>query len=97
MQEELPPDSGIWKNVVTEIEYSGTVYRLSRRFQPAEQVNDNLNISNEIRIVSSDPFAKQNSQWIRYVEFMGAKWKVTNVEVQYPGLIITIGGLYNAQ
>jgi len=28
---------------------------------------------------------------------MGAKWKITNVEVQYPRLILTIGGVYHAQ
>ena len=26
---------------------------------------------------------------------MGAKWKITDVEVQYPRLLLTIGGLYN--
>ena len=27
--------------------------------------------------------------------FMGAKWKITNIEVQYPRLILTVGGVYN--
>jgi hypothetical protein len=32
-----------------------------------------------------------------YVEFMGAKWKISNVEVQYPRLILTIGEVYNGE
>ena len=32
---------------------------------------------------------------MRYVEFMGAKWKISSVEVQYPRLILTVGGVYN--
>ena len=28
---------------------------------------------------------------------MGAKWKVTSVEVQYPRLILTMGGVYNGE
>lgn len=32
---------------------------------------------------------------MRYIEFMGAKWKITNIEVQYPRLILTVGGVYN--
>ena len=28
-------------------------------------------------------------------EIMGTKWKITNVEVKYPRLVLTIGGLYN--
>jgi hypothetical protein len=34
---------------------------------------------------------------MRYVEFMGTKWKITNIEVQYPRLTLSIGGEYNGQ
>jgi hypothetical protein len=29
------------------------------------------------------------------VEYMGTKWKVSNVEVKYPRLILSLGGVYN--
>ena len=32
-----------------------------------------------------------------YVELMGEKWKVTDVEIQYPRLILSIGGVYNGE
>ena len=28
---------------------------------------------------------------------MGAKWKISKVEVQYPRLILTLGGVYNGK
>jgi hypothetical protein len=28
---------------------------------------------------------------------MGANWKISNVEVHYPRLILTIGGVYNGE
>ncbi len=87
---------GVWKDVITEREYFGDLLRNTRRLESAAQVNDNINISNEISIVA-DPFAYENFHSMRYVEFMGAKWKVSNVEVQYPRLILTIGGVYNEQ
>ena len=59
-------------------------------------LNDNLNISNEFSIIA-DPFAYENFQNMRYIVFMGAKWKITSVEVQYPRLILTVGGVYNEQ
>ena len=59
-----------------------------------DKLNDDVNISNEISIVA-DPFAYQNFHAMRYVEFMGAKWKISSVEVQYPRLILTVGGVYN--
>ena len=74
--------------------YSGDVIRNTRRLQSADQVNDNVNVSNEISIIA-DPYANGNFHAMRYVGFMGAKWKITNVEVLYPRLILTIGGVWN--
>lgn len=87
---------GIWEEVIDERNYYGDVIRNSHRLQTVDQLNDNINVSNEISIVS-DPFANENFHSIRYVEFMGAKWKITNVEVQYPRLLLTIGGVYNGE
>jgi hypothetical protein len=53
-----------------------------------------LAINNQISIVA-DPFANQNFHSMKYVEFMGTRWKITNVDVQYPRLILTMGGVYN--
>ena len=68
--------------------------RNTRRLQSAEQVNDNINIANDLSIIA-DPYAINNFHTMRYAEFMGTKWKISNVEVQYPRLILTLGGLYN--
>lgn len=86
---------GVWKEEITERMYYGELIRNTRRLEGSGGVNDNVNIANEISIVS-DPFANKNFHAMRYVEFMGAKWKITSVEVQYPRLILTIGGVYNA-
>lgn len=87
---------GVWEEQITEKTYYGDVIRNTRRLQSTDQLNDNINVANEISIIS-DPFANENFHSMRYVEFMGAKWKITNVEVQYPRLILTIGGVYNVQ
>jgi hypothetical protein len=94
--ETVETKPGGWKEPVTERTYYGDLIRNTRKLQTANQLNDNINVANEISIVS-DPFANQNFHSMRYVEFMGAKWKITNVEVQYPRLILTIGGVYHAQ
>ena len=87
-------EPGVWENQVIERPYYGDLTRNSSRFQSSGGVNDDINISNTISIVA-DPFAYENFHHMRYVEFMGAKWKITNVEVQYPRLSLTIGGVYN--
>lgn len=87
-------EPGIYEEVIIENEYYGDVIRNSRRLKEGSKVNDDVNISNQISIVA-DPFANNNFHAMRYVEFMGAKWKITDVEVQYPRLILSIGGVYN--
>ena len=85
---------GVWKNEIVERTYYGDSFRMSRRLQDSGNLNDNVTISNEISIVA-DPFANENFLSIRYAEFMGVKWKVTNIENQRPRLLMTLGGVYN--
>ena len=86
---------GIWTEQITERTYYGDIIRNNRKLQSSGNVNDNITISNEISIVA-DPFANENFHAIRYAEFMGSKWKVSNVDVQYPRLILSLGEVYNA-
>lgn len=93
IQTETVP--GVWKPVITPRNYYGDVLEWSRRIQGAsEQVNDNITIADKISIVA-DPFARENFYTMKYVEYMGSKWKVTHVSVQYPRLILSVGDLYN--
>ena len=92
LQKEIRP--GYWDEEITERPYYGDLIRNRRKLQVSGQVNDNVNVSNEISIVA-DPFAVEHFYNMRYVDFMGARWKVSDVEVQYPRLILTVGDLYH--
>ena len=87
---------GVYEEQIVERSYYGDLIRNTRRLQSADQVNDNINIGNEISIVA-DPYATNNFHTMRYAVFMGTKWKISNVEVSYPRLILTLGGVYNGQ
>lgn len=87
---------GVYEEQIIEREYFGDVNRNIRKLENSKYLNDDINVSNEISIVS-DPFANENFYSMRYAEFMGTKWKITNVEVKYPRLILTLGGVYNGQ
>lgn len=86
---------GVWTPKITERNYRGDLVRNTRRLQSTDKVNDDININNQISIVA-DPYANMNFHTIQYVMFMGTKWKVSDVEVQYPRLILSLGGVYNA-
>lgn len=92
--ETVETNPGVWKEQITTRDYYGDLTRNTRRLQSADKVNDDLNISNELSVVS-DPYAINNFHSMRYAEFMGTKWKISNVEVSYPRLILTLGGIYN--
>ena len=85
---------GVWKEQIIEREYFGDLLRNSRRLQSSSALNDNVIIANEISILA-DPFAYENFCAMRYAIFMDTKWKISNVEVQYPRLILTLGDVYN--
>lgn len=85
---------GVWTDQTVEREYFGDLIRNTRRLQTADKVNDDITISNELSIVA-DPYAINNFHSMRYAEFLGTKWKITNIEVQYPRLLLTLGGIDN--
>ena len=85
---------GIWEEQTIEHNYYGDIIDPTLRYQSSGGVNDDINISNVISIVA-DPFANENSQYMKYVVMMGTKWKITKVGVQYPRLLLTVGGVYN--
>lgn len=85
---------GVWDQKTTERFYYGDVMQNSRKWEKGEGRNDNLNINNRISIVA-DAFAYSHFADIRYASWMDSKWKVTDVTVQAPRLILTLGGVYN--
>jgi len=91
-QEETAP--GVFTEVITELSYYGDVVRDARRLSEAETLNKNIGVTNSISIVA-DAHANQNYFAIRFVEWGGVAWTVTEVEVQFPRLILRLGEVYN--
>ena len=89
-------NSGVWRDEIRRLNYYGDVIRDTRQYQTGDGLNDNLNISNQFSILAY-PYAYENFHAMVYIEYMGTKWKISNVEVQYPRLILTVGGVYNEQ
>lgn len=82
---------------VTERMYYGDVLRWSPRSEVSnDKANDDLNVSNQISIVA-DAYAKAHFPTIKYIEWAGVKWRVRNINVNYPRLVLEIGGIYPEQ
>ena len=98
--ETVETEPGIWEEKTTERTYSGDLIKNYGKHENSGGVNDNINISNEISILA-DPYATEHFFAIRYAKFvmpkLGGAWKVTNAEVAYPRIILSIGGVYNVK
>lgn len=94
--ETVETSPGVWVEQITEHNHFGDMLPETRKLQSADQVNDDLNIANKLSIVA-DPYALEHYYSMRYAEFNGARWKITNVEVLRPRLILALGGLWNGK
>lgn len=91
--EETTP--GVWEDVITERNYFGDIVRNTRRRDySGEKLNADISVGNSISIVA-DAYAYEHFFAMKYVEWMGALWTISEVEVERPRLILRLGGVYN--
>ena len=93
--EETGDREGNWVDKVVEKRYFGDVLKNTKKWNSnSDSINDDLSINNSFSIVA-DAYAYDHFYAMKYVKWMGANWKITNVDVQRPRLILTVGGVYN--
>lgn len=89
--EERP---GYFKSKMVEKDYYGDVLIYKKHRQNNDQVNNNsLQLNNEFSILA-DTFAQEHLGNIRYIVYLGIKWSVTNVTIDYPRVKLSVGGEY---
>lgn len=92
--ETVETKPGLFEEKLTFREYYGDVLRNSKRDSSASNINITITVSNQISIVA-DPYAREHFFQIRCIEWQGTLWSVTDVEVQYPRLILSLGEVYH--
>lgn len=85
---------GVHQQQFTERTYTGEFLRDVRQVSQGVSINDDVNLSSQISIIA-DPFAFENIAAMRYVTWLGTKWKVKSVEHQFPRLIVRLGEVFN--
>lgn len=91
--EQKEQNPGVWANEVVEKKYFGDIIKNTKGYQNSDNLNDDIRVSNEISIIA-DLYANEHYSDIIYVELNGIKWKVTNITIQYPRLVLSIGGVH---
>ncbi len=91
--EETAPD--VWTEVIREIsDVKGDVLKFSHKWDSGKSINDDISISNKISIIANS-FLLECVGTMRYVKWMGVKWKISDISVEYPRLILSLGGVFN--
>lgn len=93
---EVETAPGSWSEKIVEHPYRGEITRNQVRWTQGSEMNDPLRIDNAISVIS-DPYLERHVSDIRYITWLGSKWKVSSVSIQRPRLILQIGGLYHEQ
>lgn len=86
----------VWEPRILEAEYYGDVLRNTTRREQSDQINDEITISNRISIVVK-PDALSTFQTIKYVEWLNCRWNVKSMEIQFPRVILELGGAYTGE
>lgn len=87
--------SGDFKTEEIERYYRGDILQDNRRWNDStEKVNEDITINNRFSIFA-DSFLSENVAYLKYIHYFGSKWKISSIEIQYPRLILTTGGIYN--
>lgn len=84
---------GIWVDEIEERPYKGDIIRGGRRFDNSENINDDFTITNVFSVIS-DAFLYSHIPAMRYIEYLGSKFKIVSVEVERPRVEIRVGGVY---
>jgi hypothetical protein len=74
--------------------FQGDVVTARRMLVQGEKLNKDLSVGNSISIVG-DAFAREHFFAIKYVEWAGQLWTVTDVIVERPRLTLQLGEVYN--
>lgn len=96
--ETVETEPGIWEEQIVERPYYGDLVNQYVKHEPSGEINDNINISNSISVIA-DPYATEHFLAMTYVKFqlprLGGVWKISSAEVDYPRIVLSVGGVYN--
>ena len=90
-QNESP---GVFSEKIVERKYYVDKIFDSRKYDQNNSINGSIDLSNKFSIVC-DPFARENYLNMRYITWMGVKWRISTITVDYPRLTLSVSGEFN--
>lgn len=89
----VPTAPGVYEEEVVEIPCFGDVTRNRAKWNQGAGINDDIEISNSFSLMLNAQLTECFMD-LRYIEWLGTKWKISTVEIAPPRLNVQVGGLY---
>lgn len=92
IQQETTP--GVWTPVENPRKMKGDIIRQSSTNSSSGNLNDDVTLNHRISLIG-DAYAFDNYFNIKWVKIDTMKWKVVNIEIERPRIIVSLGGVWN--
>lgn len=93
--DDVETSPGIFETRTVKRTYTGDIYKDSKRMTDSSSTtNQSVSLSMTFSFLA-DNFAMDYLYAMSYLIFRGKKWQISTLELKYPRMEITLGGLYN--
>lgn len=94
--ETVKGEDDIYRTTIVEKKHKGDVLQNYRKWDDSDSINGDIIVSNRISVIAKD-YMLSHLQYMRYVTWQGAKWKISSISFAYPRVILLIGEPYNEE
>lgn len=95
--EAVETKPGVWReDQIVERQYCGTIVRNTVRWGTGSEVNEELRLDQGVSVIM-DPYFEDHLQSMRYVNWLGKKWKITSIQIDRPRVTLQLGSEYHEQ
>lgn len=91
--------SGIYVNSIKEYKIAGDLLNSNLRIQQEDKINDEFHVTNRFSVLASPSLISvladsSKASHPAYIEYMGMKLKVSDMQITPPRIIFSVGGLW---
>lgn len=94
--ESVETSPGIFTSTIVERKYVGEAIRISQNMQYSTSVEGGIRPRVQLRLLC-DNYALDHISEMKFIEYAGKIWFVSDFDFVYPNITLNIGGVYNGK
>lgn len=85
---------GVWDDDIIERDYLGDVLQSTERLESGNSINPKFHTTTSVSVLS-DGVLKERYSDVRYIIYLGVRWKVSSIIHKWPRIEMFIGEEYH--